>query len=374
MGLKHFIGLSSIVGAIAIVVLLTITREAPPKNQEVVKHIRVSVLEVTPQKVDDIVIGHGQVNARWETTLSSEVEGRVIKVSDALLSGMKFNKGDVLAVIDSTTYQANLDSAKAALHTAKRVLKEEQQRSNIASENWKTSGFEGKPSELVLRAPQLREARANIVSASSAVKKASYDLEQTTIVAPYDGVVLERTINPGDILQVGAQIAKIYDRRVYDVAVPLNVKEIARLHGDVVGSSVTLKSQSGYDTWEGKVSRMGQAIDRTNRWQEVIVEVSGQDTLLPGAFVTAELSGKNYDDLLALPEHFVGQDGLIWFVDQQERLQRFSANILFRKDGAVYLIPPLDLHTPVRITPARDVYLAGVKVTSVSEDTEVGDE
>ncbi len=56
---------------------------------------------------------------------------------------------------------------------------------------------------------------------------------------------------------------------------------------------------------------------------------------------------------------------MIWFVDEQERLQKFSADILFRKNGNIYILPPLDLRTPVHITPARDIYLAGVKVTPV---------
>ncbi|MGH1377029.1 MAG: efflux RND transporter periplasmic adaptor subunit [Alphaproteobacteria bacterium] len=363
--MKNFIGIFSIIVAMVIVVLLTMMRPDPPKNQEVAKDIRVSVIEVTPQTVDDIITGHGQVNARWETTLSSEVQGRVIHVSDALLSGMTFNKGDVLVVVDPTSYQANLDSAKAALETAKRVLKEEQQRSKIASENWKTSGFSGKPTDLVLRNPQLREARAAIISAQSAVKKAEYDLAQTKIVAPYDGVVLERNINPSDILQVGGQVAKIYDRSIYDVSVPLNIKEVTRLRDGVVGSSAVLKAQSGNGTWEGIVSRLEQSIDNKNRWQNIIVEFSEQGSFLPGSFVTVQLHGKSYGNVYVLPEHFVGQDGMIWFVDEQERLQKFAADILFRENGNIYLLPPLDLRTPVHITPARDIYLAGVKVTPV---------
>ncbi len=366
--MKRYIGIGSILIAMTGVVILTLTRENPTKNEEIVQLTQVTVSNITSQKIDDIIIGHGQVSARWQTTLASEVTGRVLKVSEKLLSGAQFKKGDVLAVIDATTYKADLASAKATFETARRTLKEEQQHANIAADNWETSGFKGKPSNLVLRKPQLREAKANIESAASTVRKAEYNLAQTKIVAPYDGVVLERTINPGDMLQMGAQIAQIYDRTIFEVHVPLNNHEIARLRDDVIGSPVTLIAQQGQKSWHGKVARMEQSIDAKNRWQNVIVEIIEKDALLPGAFVTTELSGQNYDRMITLPEYFVGNDGMVWFVDTQNRLQKFAADILFQKDGSLFIFPPENFHEPALITPARDIYLAGVKVTPVIEE------
>ena len=363
--MQRFIGIGSIILALGTVVILTITREAPSKTTEILQPMQVTVHEVQPQSVDDVVIGYGQVSTRWQTILASEITGRVLRVSERLLAGAKFKKGDILATLDATSYEAALASANAALETSKRILKEEQQRAEIAADNWQTSGFQQQPSDLVLRKPQLHEARANITSSRAAVKKAQYDLAQTQIVAPYDGVVLERTVNPGDILQAGVQIARIYDHSVFEVRVPLGEQEMARLRHDIIHAPVTLITSQG--KWPGKISRIEQSIDSKNRWKNIVVETHDTGGLLPGRFVTVELPGKNYQRVIVLPEHFVGRNDLIWFVNQQDYLQNFAANILFSKNGKLFILPPADLHTQARITPERDVYLAGVKVTPVSE-------
>lgn len=365
--MKKYIGILSIIAAIALVAFLMIMHEEPEKESKAEELMEAHIVSVKPQTVTDIITGHGQVKARWETTLSSEVSGRILSVSDKFLSGAEFNKGDVLAVVDDTNYLAALAEAKSRLATAKRTLKEEEQRSKIAQENWETSGFLGKPTDLVLRKPQLAEARAAIESAKAAIKKAEYDLKQTKITAPYDGVVISRNINPGNLLQMGTVIGSIYDRSLYEITVPLSVHAVARLpkQESEAKHKVIIRSQKSDKIWEGSVSRIEQVIDQKNRWQNVIIEMSNSKELLPGEFVTVEFTGQIYDNILAFPENIPGSDGYVWYVDAQNHLQRFTPDILFKRDGQIFIKAPTEKEFTANLTIAKDIYLPDIKVNPI---------
>ncbi len=366
--MRKFIGILSISVSVIAVTILTITREEPEtEKKEIEKSIEVSILDIKQENVTDMIKGYGQVRARWKTTLASEVRGRVLSVSEKLFSGAQFNKGEVLATIDNTTYEVELADAEAALAKANRILKEEEERSKVAADEWDIRGYARKPSNLVLRKPHIQEARAAVKSAKVKIKKAKYDLTQTRITAPYDGIVIERNINPGDFLQVGIQIAKIYERGIYEIAIPLNGNEIQRLPANSKGVTIRLYSEHTDKVWDGKISRLEQVIDNQNRWQNIIIEIIHTTGLLPGQFLTAEIPGKNYNNILAIPENVLSDDGHIWFVNEQDHLQKFKANILFHKSGSIYVHSPAFLHTSTRITAEQDFFLEGIKVAPTFE-------
>lgn len=360
--MKRFVGITAIVVSVGLVVLLIALRSEPEENKVENTVLQVNVQRIQPQAVKDIITGYGRVSPRWETTISGEVNGRVLHVSEKFLSGAEFNKDDVLAEIDATTYVAALEEAKATLATAKRVLREEEQRAKVAGDNWKSSGFEGLPSDLVLRKPQMEEAGIAVSSAQAAVKKAEYDLEQTKITVPYDGVVISRGINPGDFVQVGMEIGKVYDRSLYEVAIPLSVRDIARLPKDGEPQKVALHVKQGNGAWHGAISRLEQVIDTQNRWQNVVVEITDTEGLLPGLFMRAEFQGNQYDNVLIVPENMFSNDGYLWHVDEKETLQRFAPEILFQKDGMFFVKSPLNDASALNLTVGRDVFFPDVKV------------
>lgn len=360
--MKKFIGVLSIVFAVSVVALLTVLHEEPEENETPDGLMQVAVVHIQPQSVTDVISGHGQVRPRWETTIASEVNGRVIEVSDKFLSGAEFSKGDVLAAVESTNYIAELESAKAALAGARRAFKEEKQRAKIASDNWKSSGLKGRPSDLVLRKPQLDEARMLIQSAQAAVERAEYNLSQTKITAPYDGVVVSRSINPGDVLQTGGQVGKIYDRGIYEIVIPLNLRDIARFPKKEEAKKVSVHAKHSNDVWFGTISRVEQIIDQQNRWQNVVIEVKDAKGLLPGTFVRADFEGHAYDNVLSIPESMPANNGYIWYVDGESTLQRFMPEILFQKDGALLVKSPFSGQSGVNVVAGQDVFLPDVKV------------
>lgn len=370
--MRRFIGLFAILVAVTITVSLTMVKKGPSKKErEPQQKLQVYTHNISPQVVRDVVFGNGVVAARWNTTLGSEVSGRVISVSDSLLAGTSFSEGEVLAIINPTSYKVALASAEAELATALRSYDEEQLRVEIAKRNWEVSGMEGEPSDLVQRKPQLREAQATINYAQQRVAKAQYDLEQTKITAPYDGVVVERSISLGDIVQVGSTLATIYNREILEVSVPLSRANIGRLEKPIIGKQVQLTDPLTRRQWRGRISHLDKYIDKKNRWQKVVVEIMAPVDILPGTFVSVELSGQEYDDILIIPENFSEQDGSIWFVDSQNILHKVFVDVVYRKKGNVYIHAPKTLSPPHQVTTGKDIYLSGTRVTPITDTGEL---
>jgi len=122
----------------------------------------VKVMRLEPQSRAATIVTQGTVEARTMTTLVSRVSGEVTFVSDRFRPGGFFEKGDLLLRVDPIDYELAIKSAEAGLAEARFMLQEEQAQAEQAVENWKRLGRSSKPSDLVLRKPQLARASAAV--------------------------------------------------------------------------------------------------------------------------------------------------------------------------------------------------------------------
>ena len=363
--MRRFLGILSIVISVAVSAWLVVTNEEPEPDVDAAAPMTVEYQVVEAGPVTDVVVGYGRVSARWETTLASEVGGRVIRVSEQFLAGASFRAGDLLAVVEPTSYETAVAVARSSLAVARRVLAEEEERSRIARETWLSTGLGGEPSGLALRQPQVEEARAGVAAAEAAVRQASLDLARTRITAPYDGYVLERSISPGDFVERGTPVGRIFDRSVFEVAVPLSLEDLARLPAGTRDRGVRLASASAGRLWYGSIARIEQAVDNRNHWRNVIVEVADTRDLVPGQILKVEFDGRDFPDLLRVPERQIAEGGGVWFIDDRDVLRTFDADPALSRNGYAWVRIPDGVGPSVRVVAHRSVFLPDVTVTPV---------
>ncbi|MDR0535162.1 MAG: efflux RND transporter periplasmic adaptor subunit [Puniceicoccales bacterium] len=165
----------------------------------------------------------GTITPVKQISISPEVSGLVVSVGKD--STEKVKKGDVLAQIDKTKFLQQLDAANAALTNAEARLKEAAATATEAESKYgryknayDRSG--GKtPSLLELDQYKAASERANAAksAAEQSVKEAfalravrQTELDKTTIVSPIDGIVLKRSVEPGNTVQVSLQTTEIF--------------------------------------------------------------------------------------------------------------------------------------------------------------------
>ncbi|MDN3629526.1 efflux RND transporter periplasmic adaptor subunit [Vibrio lentus] len=311
---------------------------------------QVSVVLATLGDYQAEVVGYGEAKSRYELMFSTEVGGRVETISSQFETGQVISQGEVIANIDSTSYQQAVTQAKANVAQAQLDLLEEQRQGEQAKSEWQRSGLSGEPdSPLVLREPQLAQVTAALENAKLELVKAEQDLEKTTLVAPFDSLVVSRDVQPGSYAQTGAQIATLYSVDEVEISVPLSENQWLSLPNSDNTQlkeqpwAVTLSSSDGQYQWQGYVERVEQHLQQDTRQRSLIVKVDNpleqEKDLYPGTFVQATISGKQLTQLWELPASALSQQGDLWFVDNNSQLSKSNAHVEFEKSGLIYIDP-----------------------------------
>ncbi|MDC9511075.1 efflux RND transporter periplasmic adaptor subunit [Pseudoalteromonas sp. Angola-4] len=332
----------------------------------------VSVINAVPSTYQAYVSGHGEAKAHWVLSLKAQVKGEITNMSEQFATGNVVKKGQVLAQIDNTEYLQAVASAKATLADAKLALQEEQDLGNQAKREWQRSGVTQAPSSpLVFRTLQLEAAQATADNAQYALQTAQRDEKNTHISAPFDAVILSRDVDLGTYVSIGDTLATLNSTDKVEISVPLSLRQWQNLasnkSGEVILSDVTTQNQ-----WQGYIARFEQHLDDSSRQRSVVVALDKpfeQATpLLPGTFLAVQIAGKALNNVIKLPASAVSQEGLIWYVNEQNTLLSIQAQKLFERGDYVY-ISPIEGHTNLRVV-ARPLvsYLNDMLVNPIVEE------
>jgi RND family efflux transporter MFP subunit len=182
---------------------LGIPVEAPKPQPAPPQVLKTEILELQRTDFTVLLDSQGSVRAHYTTTITPQVAGNIIKIHDGFEDGAFFAKDDVLAELDPADFQVAVSAAESRLARAEAVLVQEEARAKQARLNWEDLGYDEEPSELVLRIPQLKEARATVDAAKADLEQAMRNLERTKIRAPFDGRVQQRTVGLGQAVGGG---------------------------------------------------------------------------------------------------------------------------------------------------------------------------
>lgn len=142
------------------------------------------------------LVASGYVVARRQATVAAEVTGRLLEVR--VEEGQRVRRGEVLAVLEPTLARADVESARARANAAEADLAEAQRvldRTRALSE-------QGFASDAALTAAQSRYdlALAQRNASRSDARRASAQLARYEIRAPFAGVVVNKSAQPGEII------------------------------------------------------------------------------------------------------------------------------------------------------------------------------
>ncbi|MCE9685620.1 efflux RND transporter periplasmic adaptor subunit [Shewanella sp. AS16] len=297
--------------------ILMSTKEAPEQKPDAAPVPIIDVTSVQQRNMSLSLSSYGVVNPKYKTQLVTEVQGRMLSIADNFVAGGIVHKGEQLAQIEPSDYQADLIQAQASLAQAQAALNEEKARGEVAKIEFK--GYDkGLPPELGLRIPQLKKEQANVKYAEAALARAQRNLDRTVIRAPFDGIIKARNIDLGQYVTLGTNLGELYGTSIAEIRLPLANDELAYLESvDNPNTRVTLNASLAGEnvSWEGRVVRSEGVIDADNRMVYLVAEVQdpylrsakvpGQLPLKFGSFVSAEIEGRSLEAIVTLPRHIV---------------------------------------------------------------------
>jgi len=137
-----------------------------------------------------------------KVTLSTPLTGKVATAE--VQAGQQVKKGQLLVALDARLYQAEVKSAENILKRAKVTYEESQRAFDRAKELYdrtvlSTTDFQEAELDYAI-------ATADYHNSQALLTKAKINREYTQIKAPFDGVVLERLVNPGETVSSEYQV------------------------------------------------------------------------------------------------------------------------------------------------------------------------
>ncbi|MTI13531.1 efflux RND transporter periplasmic adaptor subunit [Sansalvadorimonas verongulae] len=345
---------------------------APPVWEEAARAPLVTVKNVTAGSYHGVIEAYGEVKAVNNLALGSEVTGRVIWQNPAFADGAQVRKGEDLLRLDDTEFQVALANAQQALSEAELALQQEEQQHSQARQNWELAGFKEKPSDLVLRIPQLNAAKAKLKAAQAQVTKAQRDLRLTHVKAPFDAVVLNPTATLGSFIQPGGTLANLQRSDTAEITLSLSPVQWQQLPANTDGVIAKIVSQQdGSVSWEGHIKRLSSTVSTETRQRSLVIAVDKpleqHSPLLFGSFVNVEIQGAMKNGMMEIPSFALTPEGYIWYAEKGE-LKRHKTSPSFGYGGQLF-IPQSDLPENIQlITQPMASYLPGMKVTT--RDTE----
>jgi HlyD family secretion protein len=280
------------------------------------KEPTVTTLKTSRGTIIDAVGATGTLTAVTTVTVGTQVSGIV---QDMLVD---FNnivkKGQVLARLDPSILETQVETAKANLTNAQANL--ERQKVAVADAQSKLArakelsarqlinkvDLENAETTVKSAEAQLKSTQSSIVQAEAAVNKARVDLGHTVITAPIDGIIIKRSVDRGQTVNAGMQAPELFiiaaDLTKMQVNASIDESDVGRMRP---GQAVTFRVDAyPTETFHGSVKQVRLnpvTVQNVVTYSTVIDVPNPELKLKPGmtANVTIEIARR--DNVLRIP-------------------------------------------------------------------------
>jgi membrane fusion protein, multidrug efflux system len=285
--------------------------------------VPVTVALTTKQDLPIYLTGLGTVQASFTVGIRPQVDGKLEQV--LFKEGEHVRKGAVLAKIDPRLYQAALDQAKArkAQDEAQLVAAQKDlvRSRTLVDKNFQTQQVVDQQQSKV------ETLIASIDADKAAIETAQTQLDYTSVVAPSDGRMGVRMIDPGNIVHASDSQAIATLTLTKPAAVMFTLS--ARFLGDVRDAMargpievIAFSQDNKRELSKGTLLLIDNMVDQSSATMRLKAMFPNEhDELWPGDFVNARLSLEVRREVLTVPSAAIqrGPDGIFaWVIDDKD--------------------------------------------------------
>ncbi|HEV2200101.1 MAG TPA: efflux RND transporter periplasmic adaptor subunit [Bryobacteraceae bacterium] len=270
----------------------------------------------------------GTVRARTSASIAAKLMGYVREVR--VQSGDRVKEGQLLVVLDPRDIEANVLrseaareevknafpeaengvlAAKASLDLAQVTFKRMQDlyhKKSISDQEFDEASARLKSAQAVYEIACAKRAQLDpkLAQVEQEVRAAQINQSYAEIVAPFDGRVTSKTVEPGNLAMPGATLLTIERDGGYRLEASVEESRLGAIH---VGQTATVKLDRGL-TLTGKVSEILPEIDPAARTGTVKIDLPAVSELRSGAFGRV-LFGGGTRSAITIPAAAVSERG-----------------------------------------------------------------
>jgi membrane fusion protein, multidrug efflux system len=280
--------------------------------------VPVTAIYAVRRDVPIYLTGLGTVQASFTVGIHSQVDGKLQEV--LFTEGQRVKKGDILAKIDPRLFKAALDQAKAKKAQDEATL-DGLQKDLARFKSLVSRGFETQQN-IDQQQAKVETLKASVAADEAAIETAQTQLDYTNIVAPSDGRMGVRLVDPGNIVRVSdsGSIALLVRTQPTTVLFTLPAHTLddvrdAKERGEVEVVAYDRDNRRVLST--GTLQTIDNVIDQTTATYRLKALFANDDERLwPGEFVNARLLLQTRPNEIVIPNSAVqrGPKGLFAWV------------------------------------------------------------
>lgn len=234
----------------------------------------------------------GSLQPERKATVRAEVGGAVlatmVEVGHTVQRGQVLGRIDELAIRD--TYVSAQSAVRAADGAAQVARRNVQRMETLSGEGAVADrAVEDARTAALTAERQLADARAVLAQAEKMLSK-------TTLRAPISGVIADRAVNAGDVVQQGMPLFTVVDPSSMQLEAALPSDQLAHVH---VGAPVEFRVNGYAQTFTGRVDRISPVADPVTRQVRVFISIPNvQNRLVGGLFAEGRVASRTQAGLV----------------------------------------------------------------------------
>ncbi|MET1111133.1 MAG: efflux RND transporter periplasmic adaptor subunit [Allosphingosinicella sp.] len=292
----------------------------------------VSVVVPGRQQVARTISATGQLAARYDMPVGIPGEGGKV-VSVLVEAGQWVGAGQTLAIIDRSVQAQEASQLAAQIDVARADARLAQQELDRA-QALVSRGFVSKADvERRIAARDSALARVRVAQANLGASRAR--IGRLDVRAPAAGLVLTRSVEPGQIVSSGSgALFRIARGGQFEMMARLPESDLTSLSTGVPAQVTPVGSAK---TYQGSIWQLSPVIDAASRQGVARIAVPYDRDLRPGGFATANITAGSTDAPM-LPESAVlndSQGSYVYIVDKDNAVRRRPVKVASVTDGGV---------------------------------------
>lgn len=275
-----------VVVAIALIAAIAV-KLANNKKELKTKVYQPDVNTAVPVQVDTIKLGTFDLNTSFtgsfspnrEVTIGSETSGKVIKVG--IREGAYVGAGQLIAQLDASVVQAQLQSAQASYERAVNTLDRYQKAASGVTQL------------------QMDNAMTDVLTSKAQIDQLKKQIRQFTISAPFGGIITSKNFDLGTIVSLGMQMATLTDISFVKLEINVPEKNISQFRlGQLIDISTDVDRSASI---QGKVDMVASKADASHNFAVKIRVSNVNSNLKSGMYGTVVIQNIVSSQALTVP-------------------------------------------------------------------------
>ena len=289
--------------------------------------------------VDSVISATGNLAARREMPVGVSGEGGMV-TAVLVEPGQWVGAGQVLATIDRRVQVQQASSLSASIAVAEADARLAQSELDRAQQ-LVARGFISK-ADIDRKTATRDSARARVNVARAQFAQAQASTARLDIRAPAAGLVLERKVEPGQVVSAGSGVLfRMAKGGEIEMLAQLGETDLARMH---VGQRATVTPVGSPVSFNGEIWQVGVTINPQTRQGVARIALSYDTALRPGGFAGAKIVG-GVADVPQLPQSAVQSDtkgNFVYVVGADKKVARRDVKVGDVNDNGVTVLEGLN--------------------------------